>query len=393
MKLTIGALFCGLLFSLMAAPAREATAYRTQEKLKIDGLLTEQVWRKAFSLEESVIRKFTSLDKNTQIRYQRRAVALYDDENLYIAMEAFCSSCADLHKGTDIGRSDAVEIFLHINGKRYQIAMDFEGTHYAMPQIEFQGRTEFKEQSWSAEFAIPWKNLGTAVPEKNTLLMFNIAANRASQSRDAGIPITWGSNYQGRNSYLKFAEEIPQSQKAVAEKVKIKPVLDGSLLEDCWQNAVPIRNFQVFSKGESLPVKERQVMFCHDEDNLYIAVEVTANQEDDAVFESRNDQPHMGDCLRIDFTTTATGVDCAGKDIRIMIPYLIPVRIGSCSSDMGWCAEIAIPKRFIGNPDSSGNIRMNLFFSDSLEGLLTWSAVGILRERDINHFNQLKLEE
>ncbi len=385
--------FSFLVLSAAEQPVRVATAYRVMEKPKIDGFLTEQCWRKAFSREESLINKFTALSRKGVVSYQRKAAALYDNDNLYIAMEAFCPSSADLHKGTDIGRGDAVEVFIHADGKKYQIAMDFEGLLYSMPKIDFSGKTEFKEQAWSAEFSIPWKSLGIEMPSENMELGFNIAANRASQSRDAGIPITWGSDYQGRNSRLRLAGNIPALNEAVAEKVALPPELDGNLMKPCWQNAVPVRDFKVFSKGESAPVKERQVMFCHDDDNLYLAVEVTANDEDEAVFESRADQPHLGDCIRIDFASTATGVDCAGKDTRIMIPYLIPIKIGAKRSEMGWSAEIAIPKKFIGTPDADGKIKLNLFFTDSLEGLLTWSAVGTPRERDVDHFNQLKLKE
>lgn len=382
-------------FAAAAAPAmRKAVAYKTVEKPEIDGLLTDSCWRNVFSLDESLIRRFVvPFGKEQTVRYQRRGAAVYDDENLYIAMEAFCPSSADLRKGADIGRGDAVEVFLHAGGKKYQIAMDFEGGRYSMPKIDFEGKTEFKEQAWSAEFKIPWKSLGIKVPPLNAELGFNMAANRASQSRDAGIPITWGSDYQGRNSHLRFSGPIPARKKAMAEKVVEPPVLDGNLMEPCWQNALPIRGFKVYSKGESRPVKERQILFCHDKNNLYLAVEVAANKEDDAVFESRTDQPHMGDCLRIDFLSTATGVDCAGKDIRIMIPYLIPVKIGARRSEMGWSAEMAIPKKFIGQQDPEGNIRLNLFFTDSLEGLLTWSDVGVARERDTIHFNKLKLRE
>lgn len=166
---------------LLSAQAQvpEYQVKRAPSKIIVDGRADEVAWRHANTLE-------LQFPWAAQTGAKQKTVArlLWDDENLYVVYDCTDADIVAHHDQRDdpTYKDDAVEIFISPDPKQefyYGLEMNAKATlydyFYAFPQLliarlDFTGvqlathlrgtlnQTSDKDQGWTLELAIPWKN-------------------------------------------------------------------------------------------------------------------------------------------------------------------------------------------------------------------------------------------
>jgi len=399
----------------------------------IDGQLSDIAWREIAEYRKGVLSGFRFYPKrfSTKIPEQQRIVYLgYDKTNLYIAMQAYTPDVFMLRSNKNLFANDCVEIHVKTTtGTLYQIGLDINNANILNcinasdkhPQKSIKSAVGFGLNFWVAELAIKWSDLGIS-PTSNAIFYMNVMANQSYQGGREFVSLTWYGDLS-RGSYGVSANNRPLVKlvdntetismndkngalgKKTTQKIskkdnkifyayptKNKPNIDGKLSEEQWKTAeakgsVITKWYKLNSEG--VVSSKRRAYLLYDDENLYIGINVECNDTSSLV--SRRDQPEKGDSLRIDFEKAATGVDCHGRNLQILFPYILPVlQAASINDGKGWSAEIEIPWSHIGGKPSS-LIPLNLFCNDSYEGEI--SSATVKNKRDVNNFKKLKLME
>lgn len=211
---------------------------RVQGKIVIDGRPDDTAWAHANVLEFQF-----PWDSQTGAKQKTVARLLWDDENLYVAYDCTDADIVAHHSNRDdpTYKDDAVEIFINPDPKQsfyYGLEMNAKATlydyFYAFPQLllgrmNFSGvqlatnlrgtlnQTSDKDQGWTLEVAIPWKNFAELTkklpPEPGSSWTANLNRwdgtepnRRLSQWSDSGLPDTNPHN-PGRFGQLIFVKE------------------------------------------------------------------------------------------------------------------------------------------------------------------------------------------
>lgn len=176
--------------------------------------------------------------------------------------------------------------------------------------------------------------------------------------------------------------------KAEAARVAAAPKIDGKLDDATWKTARPLGGWVTMTKDAKPVTQARTAYVAYDDTNLYVAMRATI--EDLELLVSRDDRPELGDTLRVDGANATTGIDCEGKNLNLLMPYLLPVTGKAEITDDGWEAEIAIPwAHFGGKPAPGKPIAFNVSGHDSVDGLVTWART--VDPADTKHFGTLTL--
>ncbi len=171
-----------LITTLLFSAQAEVPSYdvkRTTSRIVVDGKIDDVAWRQASTLElQFPWEAQTGAKQKTIVRL------LWDDENLYVAYDCTDSDIVAHFDQRDdpTYRDDAVEIFINPDPQQqfyYGLEMNAKATlydyFYAFPQLliarlDFTGvqlathirgtlnQTSDKDQGWTLELAIPWKN-------------------------------------------------------------------------------------------------------------------------------------------------------------------------------------------------------------------------------------------
>ena len=217
---------------------RELHLYRAEAQPLIDGILDDAVWKDADTLSN-----FRNIKSQAPIA-QTIVKASYDDENLYIGIEALEPQMDDIVANikTDDGEiwlDNAVEIFINVpmqEEQYYQIIVNALGTKYdhsvngAATDLAFdmgKARAVKKyEDRWILECAIPFKTLG-AIPRdgENWRLTFQRARILNNGVREISTPNGWRSH-----SVYSFLNTIFSGKRAVN-------IASGAeIVKAFWQN-------------------------------------------------------------------------------------------------------------------------------------------------------------
>lgn len=171
-------------------PIPRTEVRRAASKIVVDGKLNDLAWKDAATVEFQF-----PWDFQTGAKQKTTARLLWDDENLYVAYD-----CEDTdvvahfdQRDDPTYKDDAVEIFIYPGKNRnlyYGLEMNARGTlydyFYIFPQLLLKrfdmtgvqlatnirgtlNMTSDKDQGWTLEVAIPWKNfeeLGTGQAPK-----------------------------------------------------------------------------------------------------------------------------------------------------------------------------------------------------------------------------------
>jgi hypothetical protein len=157
-----------------SADTRRTTAVRTSEKIRIDGVLDEDVWKHSATIGEFIPVLFPGRPPTepTEVR------VAYNDQSLYIAVRCFDSSpktifASTLTRDASFWTDDDIEIVLdtfHDHRNAYFFAVNSAGAMTDGKIVEnynndinwdgiWYAKTRIDEQGWTAEFEIPFKTM------------------------------------------------------------------------------------------------------------------------------------------------------------------------------------------------------------------------------------------
>ncbi|MFC2087974.1 DUF5916 domain-containing protein [Calditrichota bacterium] len=212
----------------------QVVANRVNENIKIDGCLTEYVWKNGNSVSKFTQRDPDEGKPSTQKTEVRVA---YDETALYIGARMFDTNpdsiIARLSRRDDIEDSDRFFFFIDpYNDKRsgYYFALNAAGTYYDGILLNddwddnswdgvWEGKVQIDDQGWTAEMKIPFSQLRFHQQDK----------------------YTWGVNFNrdiSRNNEVSFWVYTPK---------------DGSGFVSRFPSLVGIENIHVSRNIELLP--------------------------------------------------------------------------------------------------------------------------------------------
>lgn len=380
------------------------TASRVEQAPTIDGKLDDATWSQLRHMPGTDVGPWYLLKRKSDEKplpdVPRQAWLAYDDENLYIAMQAQTPDAMALRPGPPGNpfRGDGMEVHLKTDGGDYLLfGIDIDGqigaglwnTVESLDQIERE--IQILGNQWTAELAIPWRITGTSPEQGTTPPRLNLAANQAYQGHDSWQPLTiTPGQFDVRNSGRRLQWSLAPQNAIVAQPASQPPKLDGSLDDTLWrqaaENGATASHWQT-TNGQSL-AHPRTAYFAFDDQHLYVAVSAKTPHVAGPI--TSDGQPMQGDNVRLDFPDYALGVDATGRPLNILLPYLIPVKSAASQSKEGWSVELAIPWEQIGGrPKAQVALPFNIAGHDSSEGFVTWQPVK--DARDINQFGSLLL--
>lgn len=253
---------------------------RTATAPAIDGVADEPAWAGGILIDD--FSRHESLDKPTKLTSAR---VQFDDKNLYIAVVCHEKDVDKLRarakaENHQVWQDDCVEVLIRASGPSAgpgsapsassapvstgnlldydQFIVNSIGTRgYYRSRLgqevawkpAFAAKASVGKGSWTAEFAIPWTDLGVAAPVAADMIELKIC--RAEQVSKPAQYIVWpaGSKYAGAEDYaLVYFEKanllanpsmaqdksgsIPKWDFAEADRPAFKPQGDGSVVID-----------------------------------------------------------------------------------------------------------------------------------------------------------------
>ena len=193
----------------------DAVAVRVDEAPVIDGELNDAAWFAAAEQPRAVLsgwKRWNPIPGADQQEWelatqQRVAYVAYDEESLYIALQAFVIDLNDLREGV-MGNpfvADCLEVHLNVpEVGYYQIGVDWQANLGLGPAPAGAGLGVIEAEAglgdnyWVVEVRIPWSMLRVE-PAVGVRFGFNLAANHGSQGYlPVGVEfthLTWGPSF------------------------------------------------------------------------------------------------------------------------------------------------------------------------------------------------------
>lgn len=177
------------------------TLPRVDTPPEVDGILDDRSWLQASEAGAVFAGWRADLTKRTLAPQQRIAYAVYDQNGIWLAMQAFTTNVLSLRSDPsgNVAASDALEIdFVRPSGEHVKLISDIEGRTGTLAhsgeveQVRFA--TQYGDNNWTLEAFIPWSVLG-AKPEEGLFMPLGLANNSAHQGGDLYSPIWWGKSY------------------------------------------------------------------------------------------------------------------------------------------------------------------------------------------------------
>ena len=207
-----------------------AVAHKAQRPPKIDGRLDDDAWKAAPAYSD-----FMHNTGHYPARDQTRFQVCYDDQRLYFGVTAFDQNVKVMRKRVPKGQrdgpvyyDDCIEFFLDTTGDRttyYHIIINANGAIYdawRKPDSDpaWNGVTAsagaMGQGQWSAEFAVPFKNLAVTDVAAVRRMGFNVG--REQYSRDGHLLAQWvsclnpGGDFHSPKAFglLAFGDDAPR---------------------------------------------------------------------------------------------------------------------------------------------------------------------------------------
>jgi hypothetical protein len=408
-----GIIGCSLLSAENNLP--DIVAIKIAEPPQIDGILNDTAWSQVARYHRGVLSGWHKLNRKKELATQQRVgYVAYDDDALYIGMQAFTPDVFALDIGNNPFVGDCLEIHLKTPTDEYfQFGIDADG-NFAMPKdaadsSSIKRASDIGANYWSTELAIPWKFLKIS-PKDGVKFALNLAANKAYQGENESATITWGESFgvsSGRPvcelKEIDLARFSSSKKKAAKKKVKQKTttayplkkalVIDGKLDDDIWKKLA--KNKQAILTdwhvmGQDSKKIKRFAWLAYDDKRLYIAF--IAKGIDPEMLETEAENPAQNDNIRIDFSGAATGIDCNSGNLRIILPYVLPIESKAFIGKDFWSAEIAVNWTDIqGKPAPGKPVEINLGGFDSGAGKTSWSQAQDYR--DVKNFGTFTIKK
>jgi hypothetical protein len=391
---------------LDAAPAPNITgghswvATRLTQAPTIDGNLDDTSWAQVRSLSPSASRPWytlASVKKQPEpVQAQRRVWLAYDEQALYISMDADAPAPAALREDATGNPflSDGMEIHLRKRGGTYlHFGIDFLGRTGPGQMNTFTELSSIKaaahagDKNWTAELRVPWSGLGVTAAEAE-MLELNLASNKAQQPGNVWIACTATPGMFNLPPTGPALICINASKTISASRVSATATPGGKPDEAAWQRASAVAVWQTFT-GKPLQ-RARIARLLWDEQNLYVSLRCAIAGPDAAISDSQS--PFQGDTLRLEFAGHSVGIDAGGNALPLLLPYQIPFTGNATRGDKEWTAQMTIPWSHLGGRPVVGKpVRFNLSGHDTIDGDVSWRPVR--DHRQTQEFGELLLIE
>jgi len=185
-------LFPLILFAQISepTPSRMITCRLSEQTPVIDGVLTDDCWRKA-----EVVSDFSLLRRKGPAKEQTQGMVAFDARNLYIAFICFESDNATIRKkltarDAPLWADDCIEVFLdprHDHTSYHHLITNPNGAKYdetgrigaPVPNPsswdgEWTVATGIFDGGWTVEIAISFASMGLSTPRAGTIWGFNL---------------------------------------------------------------------------------------------------------------------------------------------------------------------------------------------------------------------------
>ncbi len=384
-------------------------AIRLDEPPKIDGLLNDPQWLAVARDKGAVLAGWLGLGAKGLPTQQRVGYVAWDANCLYVAMQAFAPDIFKLKAGR-LGTpfvGDCLEIHIvRDDGTWFQFGIDCEGNlgtgkvPEGVNASKIVAASEFGMNFWATELAIPWSLLGIQGRPGSTVA-FNLAANMAMQDENHWQAMSWAPGFKpspktgpiltlgGAAGTAAAARPDPRERRArtreaVAVIVEKAPELDGALDDAAWKQAAKapgavLRNWVTVGPRNNPLRPPRTAWLACDDKHLYVALRAAV--KDVELLTAYENPARPGDTLRVDFAGAAVGADIDGRNIQIVLPYILPIRQAARIGDGEWTCELAIPWSDAGGRPAPGKtVPINLAGTDSSFGKVSWAPVKDFRD-------------
>ena len=182
------------------------------------------------------------------------------------------------------------------------------------------------------------------------------------------------------------AAEDSSSERPV---VKIEPrgdeslAIDGELDESRWQQLIAspeaaLTDWVRVGDADRPSYDDRSAYLLYDATHLYVGVMVTSGTDDSLLDDA--DDLLKPDNVQVDFPSVSLGIDWEGRQLEILLPYLVPIRAAVKETETGWTGEIAIPWEHVGGMPDPGERRQFNIAGRDLSGSITWTPLDDLRD-------------
>lgn len=153
----------------------------------IDGVLSDLQWKKC-----NIITDFILEQANGKAYSQTEARLAYDNKKLYFAIRCNDNDMDNLKLNTikndgGVFNDDSIELFIDSNHDKktyFQYVINAKGLIFDSHNQDkswdgpITSKVGREKNAWTLELAIPWKTLELSMPNKGTLIGFNISRNK-----------------------------------------------------------------------------------------------------------------------------------------------------------------------------------------------------------------------
>ncbi len=251
----------------------------------IDGKLDDAVWATAGTVDDFRLTPAEEVPDAQQTTVRTG----YDDDNLYLGIRCVEPKLDKLRAfGSPLHLDDSVELFIDSGCTRqhyFQVMVNGNGTYYvgegwnARPAITLTAKAGREAGAWTAELAIPWKNINAVAPKAGEKVGFNVVRNRFvdGEQHSNWSPLRGNLNHTpGYFGTLYAGDTLPrEAQALIAGRAYIHHLgdrampLDGTL--NHWQGVTPLKIMD-----GTRPVAN--VYLGWKTDGLYTAFDVTTDR-------------------------------------------------------------------------------------------------------------------
>jgi len=160
----------------------------------IDGKLNDSIWKRAVRLSGFIASEDLAQE-------QTSAYILYDDSNLYLAVECQESKIKGLvnnqnKRDSEVYRDDCIELFLRPGGDKeyYHLVLNSQGTLYdargnkEREEDAWNGdvkiKTSLTDKSWIIELSIPFTDFNVITPKEGDVWELNLCRERKANKKN-----------------------------------------------------------------------------------------------------------------------------------------------------------------------------------------------------------------
>jgi len=265
----------------------------------IDGKLDDECWKEGIE-----IGNFLLMEKGIPATEHTKVYICYDESNLYIAYKCY-ESCLDpvlnqldmfkaqkSERDSSIWADDAVEIFLapsEESSKYYHIAVNSKGVVYdslgmSGPKSwdgEIRAAGQVGNTFWTLEVAIPFKDIGTGIPEIGKYWRINLCRTQKAKSENSSWAPVDNKGFHNPSSFgsVLFLKDFPSIENIeISDSKKGHGTLTADI-QNLLEKSLDFKTVLSCSFDGEEPILRRENAQLEDKKSEKLKVEYSLNPE------------------------------------------------------------------------------------------------------------------